>query len=508
MKNHPIIGRQLFDVITSGMYDNPLMIFREYVQNSVDSIDLGIEQGIIQLNDSFITIKLNGQDRSITITDNGVGLANSEAHLILKSLGCSPKEGTSQRGFRGIGRLGGLAYCDELIFETRSQIKEEVAVISWDRLAFEKVATETEKYVGLIETIEKVSIESFRPATDKDLPHFFKVTLKNVQRFHSDVLMNVRAVYDYLAQAAPVAYDYSSLLYAPLIEENFSISTDYRCYEITVNDRIVKRPYSDTFNLSTNTVESINDIEFIKFLGVDGTPIAHGWYAKTNFLASLPANLNFRGIRVRQGNIEIGDEHFLDDKFTERRFASWQVGEIHILNQRLKPNARRDGFEHTPDYERFLEQASLLGRHLSSLCRKSSNERIAKVRVETTLHRIEQLFVNPVTYFDEEHYEKALQQASKSLEQIEKAATNGVPDTLRDKYFELRELVDGRQHKPMYLEKILDGRRLRSFDQKTLLTHVAKTVVASYEKSSSVEDMLQAIFSPFTTKSDYSLAIQ
>ena len=25
---HPVIGRQLFDVVTSGMYDNPLMIFR------------------------------------------------------------------------------------------------------------------------------------------------------------------------------------------------------------------------------------------------------------------------------------------------------------------------------------------------------------------------------------------------------------------------------------------------------------------------------------------------
>lgn len=35
IKKQPIIGRQLFDMTTSGMYDNPLMIFREYVQNSV-----------------------------------------------------------------------------------------------------------------------------------------------------------------------------------------------------------------------------------------------------------------------------------------------------------------------------------------------------------------------------------------------------------------------------------------------------------------------------------------
>src|ERR1043166_4604234 len=104
---HPVIGRQLFDVITSGMYDNPLMIFREYVQNSVDSIDIGIQCDFLTVDNAQIQINLYGFDRTITISDNGPGLPNDSAHTILRSLGCSPKEGTSQRGFRGIGRLGG-----------------------------------------------------------------------------------------------------------------------------------------------------------------------------------------------------------------------------------------------------------------------------------------------------------------------------------------------------------------------------------------------------------------
>ncbi|HRT84862.1 MAG TPA: ATP-binding protein [Bacteroidales bacterium] len=497
IEDQPIIGRQLFDVITSGMYDNPLMIFREYIQNAVDSIDLGVSQGFLSLEESEISIQLQGQYRTITIQDNGLGLSNENAHIVLRSLGCSPKEGTSQRGFRGIGRLGGLAYCDELIFETRSSEVEPVAVITWDKRFFEKIVKETDRYVSLHETVENVSRSSLRPAEISDPARFFRVIMKNVQRFHTDVLMNVKTVCDYLAQVAPVAYDNDKFRFTPLLVEHLSASLEYRCYNITVNGYQVKRPYTDTLKISTNINETINDVELFTFNDFDNNPIAVGWYAKTNFIASLPNNLNSRGIRVRQGNIEIGDEHFLDDHFTERRFASWQIGEIHVLNNRLKPNARRDGFEQTADFERFLEQASLLGRHLSYLCRKSSNHRIAVVRVESVLQKIGQLFANHITYLNEEHYELAKEQALKVLLQIEKVAMNGVPEDMKKRYTDLKETVEGKNHKPVYLESILDGRRLRKFDQKTLLTHVAKIIISSYEKSASAEDILQEIFTPF-----------
>jgi hypothetical protein len=34
-----IIGKFILDSLTTGMYDNPLCIFREYIQNSADAID-------------------------------------------------------------------------------------------------------------------------------------------------------------------------------------------------------------------------------------------------------------------------------------------------------------------------------------------------------------------------------------------------------------------------------------------------------------------------------------
>ena len=37
------VGKQVIDILTTGMYSNPLMALREYVQNAVDAIDDAVE---------------------------------------------------------------------------------------------------------------------------------------------------------------------------------------------------------------------------------------------------------------------------------------------------------------------------------------------------------------------------------------------------------------------------------------------------------------------------------
>lgn len=501
IENKPIIGRQLFDIVTSGMYDNPLMIYREYIQNSVDSIDLAIENELIGQEEAQISITLKGHERSIVIEDNGQGLPNDMAHGVLTNLGCSPKEGTGQRGFRGIGRLGGLAYCDELIFETRSN-DAFVSVVRWNRKEFDKIATDVQKKINLTEMIQAVATLEFEEVTENTPVHFFRVTLRNVHRFHSDMLMNLKSVNDYLAHGAPVPYNRQVFSHSEAIEDYLSEVDGYRCYRITVNDRQVFRPYADVIKLSTNSSDHIHAIEYFQFKSADSEFIAFGWYARTNFLATLPAALNIKGIRVRQGNIEVGGEHFLDDKFSETRFSGWQIGEIHIVNGALKPNARRDGFEHTPHFEKFLEQSHLLGRYLSSLCRKSSNARIASARVQSLLVQLEKLFEDPLTYIDEEHYRRAVEDSRVMLANIEKISTAGISENLRQRINAVKATMNSYNDKPILLEHVLDGRKLKNFDRKGLLKHVAKTIIDNYRSSKSPEDILQQIFADFI-KSSY-----
>jgi hypothetical protein len=498
IEKKPIIGRQLFDIVTSGMYDNPLMIYREYIQNSVDSIDLAVESGLIDKESAGISITLKGQDRSIVIEDNGQGLNNDIAHGILTNLGCSPKEGMNQRGFRGIGRLGGLAYCDELVFETRSMGDDYISVVRWNRKEFDAIAADSRKNITLSEMIQAVANLDYEDPTEETPAHFFRVTLRNVHRFHSDMLMNLKAVNDYLAHSAPVPYNRQTFSHAEAIEAYLSRTTDFHCYQIRVNDRQVFRPYSDEIILSVSSSDHIQSIEYFQFTNSDSSVIALGWYARTRFLATLPAALNVKGIRIRQGNIEVGGEHFLDDKFSEPRFSGWQIGEIHVVNNTLRPNARRDGFEHTPNFERFLEQSHALGRHLSSACRKSSNTRIASARMQGSLEQLEKLFDNPMTYIDDEHYRKAVDDARAILQNIEKISLKGISEDLTMRLDVIKGKMAGYDQKPVLLEQVLDKRKLKRFDQKGILKHVANTIIANFSTSKTAEDMLQLVFAEFT----------
>jgi molecular chaperone HtpG len=336
----------------------------------------------------------------------------------------------------------------------------------------------------------------------RDTPaHFFRVTMRNVHSFHSDLLMNVKSINDYLAHGAPVPYNRQVFSHAESIENYIASVNNYRCYQITVNDRQVFRPYTDEIKFSTNSTDRIQCIEFFQFNGADAEVIALGWYAKTNFLATLPTGLNIKGVRVRQGNIEVGNEHFLDDKFSEPRFSGWQIAEIHIANGSLKPNARRDGFEHTPNFEKFLEQSHLLGRHLSSLCRKSSNTRITNAKAQSSLAQLEKLFHDKLTYIDEEHYQKAVRDTNVMLANIEKITASGISDELMQRLNAAKSKMESFNHKPILLEDVLDGRRLNKFDRKSLLKYVAKTIIDHYSTSKSPEDIVQQIFMDFTKPS-------
>src|SRR5262249_34697316 len=111
------VGKDVIEILTTGMYVSPLSVYREYVQNSADAIDDARGQGLIDAEErGQVLIDIDHQSRSVTIIDNGAGLPSQHAMNTLLAIGGSAKRGTTARGFRGVGRLCGLAYCRELEF--------------------------------------------------------------------------------------------------------------------------------------------------------------------------------------------------------------------------------------------------------------------------------------------------------------------------------------------------------------------------------------------------------
>ena len=60
--------------------------------------------------------------------------------------------------------------------------------------------------------------------------------------------------------------------------------------------------------------------------------------------------MTIQGIRVRQGNILIGDRTTCNSYFKEERFNGWIIGELHVLDPELIANSRRDDFEKNDAY--------------------------------------------------------------------------------------------------------------------------------------------------------------
>lgn len=50
------VGKYTLESLTTGMYSDPKIVYREYIQNSVDSLENAVQQGIIEQSSMRIDI--------------------------------------------------------------------------------------------------------------------------------------------------------------------------------------------------------------------------------------------------------------------------------------------------------------------------------------------------------------------------------------------------------------------------------------------------------------------
>ncbi|MGA2545390.1 MAG: ATP-binding protein [Rectinemataceae bacterium] len=471
------LGKQLLDVITSGMYSDPRMAIREYIQNAADSIDLAYAQGVYTSERSCIQVTLDGHERVIIIEDNGVGIDGGDVDSQLGNLGCSTKIGSGQRGFRGIGRLGGLAYCDLLRFETRRTAQKPVYVVEWNGQALREQVTQATSHEQLADAVRRIAFVGERRAERvADPSRFFRACMVNVHRFHSDLLMSVKGLREYLSQTAPVGYECDGFPFAKQIEQHLEAVPGYQSYNVMLNGAAVVRPYKEDIETREGLIDHIRDIELVECVSRQGQLLCRGWFAQTGFLSAFPQYVTMRGIRLRQGNIAVGDEYFFKDLFTESRFATWHIGELHVTPE-LKLNARRDGFEESPEYEEFLEWVSFLCRRLSRLCRDSSKDRSARQSADRIVNELGRLIDVPF-FVDEEHAVAFSQTTGKQLERLQQ--TMAISDSdMRKTLSDIEARVTKMREQPVFLQDILDGRTLRGKDNRQLLVAICKSMLTA-----------------------------
>ena len=118
----------------------------------------------------------------------------------------------------------------------------------------------------------------------------------------------------------------------------------------------------------------ITGISYFPLKGQAGTIMGYAWYGQSSFQGTIIGN-DIKGLRIRVGNILIGEHTSLNHVFKDPRFNGWVIGEVYIRDPDLIPNARRDDFEHNDAYYILIEQLRTLASEIVRKIRSASTER-------------------------------------------------------------------------------------------------------------------------------------
>ncbi|KFL46321.1 hypothetical protein IL54_1737 [Sphingobium sp. ba1] len=369
-----VIGKDILELISSAMYVDPMTIYREYVQNAADGIEAAREAGLISGDErGRVDIRVDPASRSITIRDNGAGIPAGQFEGRLTALGGSQKRGTKARGFRGVGRLAGLGYAQELIFRSRTAGQKTVSELRWDCRQLRTALRSVDFTGGVAELIAEITTGSLVDGTDAPA-RFFEVELRGIVRQRNDALMNIDAVAEYLSQVAPVPF-HADFSFGEEIRQ--AIGDAQICeLDIRVNEgKPLCRPFRNVMTAEGQPELTLRAIETIEIAGVDGGVAGVAWVAHHDYEGAVPNALHAKGLRIRAGNIQIGGHALLEELFSEQRFNSWAIGELHVLDRRVVPNGRRDDFELNIHMSNLINHMAPLARDVAKRCRTSSIRR-------------------------------------------------------------------------------------------------------------------------------------
>jgi molecular chaperone HtpG len=365
-----LIGKDIMELLSSSMYIDPMSIYREYVQNAADAIDEFRNSTPAHKGRVIITIDTN--NRNVRIRDNGIGVPQRHFLERVTAFGASTKRGTKARGFRGVGRLAGMGYCQQLTFRSRALGEQRVSELQWDCRKV-KTMLRSNDFTGTLEELVQETV-THRTTSDTSSESFFEVELRDIIRHRDDALVSPDAVDRYLSQVAPVPFapDF------PFSEQiRPFIAQHVRLAELTIminGAGPVYRPHRSTFEIRAGLTDHFTDLQLVTIDG-DAGPTAIGWLLHHNYQGALPPRARIGGLRLRCGDIQVGDASIVENTFAEPRFNSWCVGELHIVDDRIVPNGRRDNFEQNAHHNNLTNQLGPIARALTQRARNGSLRR-------------------------------------------------------------------------------------------------------------------------------------
>lgn len=446
-----VIGKDVIESLTIGMYDDSRFIYREYIQNAADQIDKARQQGLVE--DGEIHISIEPEKKIISIEDDATGIEESKVVEILKNIAQSTKQRGVDKGFRGIGRLGGLGYCEKLVFETTFKGENVKSIMTWDALKLKSIINNRNQKEEASSVIDAVT--SLEKVKEKPEAHYFKVTLIGVT---NKDLLDVKEIRSYLSMVAPVPFSnkflYAKKIYAELVKEGIKIDE----YKTFVNaDQLFKGYnsyiYEGTDSTNRKKIGEVIDVLFFKEYDKEKNILFWGWYGITEKNQSLNQINYSRGFRLRKSNIQIGNEDTLTRFHRDRRFQFYFFGEVYGLHPDLIPNARRDNFSETDIYYDF--------------------ENKLKHFFHTTIHKL------CYTASDVNSAVKSINSYNEIIELFEKKKEEGFIDKNEQKTF--LENIEKKKEEALKAKKKLETIKEKSEGQLTPISKIIERATSNHK---------------------------
>lgn len=478
------IGKNVIETLTMGMYRDPFNIYREYVQNAADAIDKAVKNGIYQnINEGNIFINIDTEKRQIIIEDEGTGIESNKVLKTLGSIAESQKDRTREKGFRGIGRLGGLGYCERLTFETSYKGETVKSIMVWDSKKLREILFNHEYTLEAAQVISVIT--NFNAEKEKSDVHYFRVILDGVR---NDELLDKKVVRNYLSMVAPAAFPpgfiFKSIIYEELKKDNLFIDE----YNLSINSEPLFKPYK-THVKRAKIDYGIDGIEFHKEYNNDGKLLFWCWYGYSGQMSKeIEDDCIFRGLRLRKYNIQIGKEDCLNEYFGQERGNTYFIGEVHTFNPELIPTSQRDFFEDNELLKLFKNRIKFFFHDLYRLYQN--------VAVVNTLENQKRKYDNLVDEL-KKHQNKntsneeiiilsnKIEEVKKSVEKhsklVENLAKKSEPESAIAKIISSKNALEKKQFNTKSIneitEKIIDKSPVHRVDKLTWLENKQRKVV-------------------------------
>ncbi|MGO9265915.1 MAG: ATP-binding protein [Candidatus Binataceae bacterium] len=459
----PLIGSFLLESITTGMYGERRNAIREYVQNSFDGIQAAIADGVIRERAGKVTVTVDADNKSLIIHDNGAGLPQRIAVNTLTAVGASRKKRGQQAGFRGIGRLAGIAFSTSLRFRTKAAGDAIETIVEFDCDELRKGMLSSSKPAA--DLITTCTTWDQQPVSDTKA-HYFEVSLlglKNAPIEASDPLQ----LATFLSQVAPVDFlpefatfrtkifdDAEALAPPPAADNKDGNDIDWSHIENNESSMLGRIPVS-YISLVIRNGNSTKEQQVYKpyrpKMGVDNSDnvplsrisVHHGkksgaWWGWVGH-KTKPGEYEdsaVGGLRFRLKNIQIDANELIllvpttnDQRSTFGRWSEWFIGEIHLHPNAVVPNARRDNFEEDEHWLAIREEITEICTDLTAEARKTSKEHQGSLEVlekKVNILREGYLRISKAKTFDVTKVRKVIADSDKIQKDIE-SASSGAP---------------------------------------------------------------------------------